>query len=40
VQGNPVDGDTVEIFTDGKWLARGAWSGSSQIRAGLDLRQG
>jgi hypothetical protein len=34
VQGNPVDGDTVEIFThDGKWLARGAWSGSSQIRA-------
>lgn len=34
VQGNPIDGDTVEIYTqDGKWLARGAWSGSSQIRA-------
>ena len=33
VQGNPIDGDTVEILThDGKWLARGAWSGSSQIR--------
>ncbi|WP_270657396.1 class I SAM-dependent methyltransferase [Aeromonas sp. Y293-4] len=34
VQGNPIDGDTVEIYAnDGKWLARGAWSGSSQIRA-------
>ncbi len=34
VQGNPIDGDTVEIYTnDGKWLARGARSGSSQIRA-------
>ena len=34
VQGNPIDGDTVEIYSnDGKWLARGAWSGSSQIRA-------
>ncbi|MBP8773201.1 MAG: class I SAM-dependent methyltransferase, partial [Aeromonadaceae bacterium] len=34
VEGNPVDGDTVEIYAnDGRWLARGAWSGSSQIRA-------
>ncbi|WP_407921454.1 hypothetical protein [Aeromonas taiwanensis] len=34
VQSNPIDGDTVEIYTnDGKWLARGVWSGSSQTRA-------
>jgi 23S rRNA (cytosine1962-C5)-methyltransferase len=33
VEGNPVDGQTVEVFTiDRKWLARGSYSSKSQIR--------
>ncbi len=33
VEGNPVDGQTVEVFTiDRKWLARGSFSSKSQIR--------
>ncbi|MCU0495067.1 MAG: class I SAM-dependent methyltransferase [Chloroflexaceae bacterium] len=34
VRGNPADGDVVEIqASSGEWLARGTWSGASQIRA-------
>jgi 23S rRNA (cytosine1962-C5)-methyltransferase len=34
VQGNPQPGDTVEVFDhEGRWLARAAFSPSSQIRA-------
>jgi 23S rRNA (cytosine1962-C5)-methyltransferase len=33
VEGNPIDGQTVEVFTsDTKWLARGSYSSKSQIR--------
>lgn len=33
VEGNPVDGQTVEVFTiDRQWLARGSYSSKSQIR--------
>jgi len=33
VEGNPVDGQTVELFTvDRQWLARGSYSSKSQIR--------
>jgi 23S rRNA (cytosine1962-C5)-methyltransferase len=33
VEGNPVDGQTVEVFTiDRQWLARGSFSSKSQIR--------
>lgn len=33
VEGNPVDGQTVEVFTaDRKWLGRGSYSSKSQIR--------
>jgi 23S rRNA (cytosine1962-C5)-methyltransferase len=36
VEGNPVDGQTVEVFTiDRKWLARGSYSSKSQIRVRL-----
>jgi 23S rRNA (cytosine1962-C5)-methyltransferase len=32
-EGNPVDGQTVEVFTsDSQWLARGSYSSKSQIR--------
>lgn len=34
VTGRPAPGETVEILShDGEWLARGAWSPESQIRA-------
>ncbi|MGL5949427.1 MAG: class I SAM-dependent methyltransferase [Aeromonas sp.] len=34
VEGEPVNGDSVEVYAaDGRWLARAAWSGASQIRA-------
>jgi 23S rRNA (cytosine1962-C5)-methyltransferase len=33
VEGDPVDGQTVEVFTkDTQWLARGSYSSKSQIR--------
>lgn len=33
VEGDPVDGQTVEVFTkDRQWLARGSYSAKSQIR--------
>ncbi|MBV7314105.1 class I SAM-dependent rRNA methyltransferase [Shewanella sp. NIFS-20-20] len=33
VKGKPVNGETVDVVAhDGKWLARGAWSESSQIQ--------
>lgn len=33
VEGNPIDGQTVEVFTiDRQWLARGSYSSKSQIR--------
>ena len=33
VEGSPVDGQTVEVFTvDRQWLARGSYSSKSQIR--------
>jgi 23S rRNA (cytosine1962-C5)-methyltransferase len=33
VEGNPADGQTVEVFTsDRQWLARGSYSSKSQIR--------
>jgi 23S rRNA (cytosine1962-C5)-methyltransferase len=33
VEGNPTDGQTVEVFTsDRQWLARGSYSSKSQIR--------
>jgi 23S rRNA (cytosine1962-C5)-methyltransferase len=33
VEGDPVDGQTVEVFTkDTQWLARGSYSAKSQIR--------
>lgn len=33
VEGNPVDGQTVEVFTtDRQWVARGSFSSKSQIR--------
>ncbi len=36
VEGNPTDGQTVEVFTiDRKWLARGSYSSKSQIRVRL-----
>jgi len=36
VEGNPVDGQTVEVFTtDRQWLARGSYSSKSQIRVRL-----
>lgn len=36
VQGRPERGDAVEVrAADGEWLARGAWSAGSQIRARL-----
>lgn len=36
VRGNPGDGDAVDVLgPDGEWLARGLWSGSSQIRVRL-----
>jgi 23S rRNA (cytosine1962-C5)-methyltransferase len=36
VEGNPADGQTVEVFTiDRKWLARGSYSSRSQIRVRL-----
>ena len=36
VRGAPRDGDAVEVFAnDGTWLARGTWSGVSQIRVRL-----
>ena len=36
VEGNPADGQTVEVFTpDRQWLARGSYSSKSQIRVRL-----
>jgi 23S rRNA (cytosine1962-C5)-methyltransferase len=36
IEGNAVDGQTVEVFTpDRKWLARGSYSSKSQIRVRL-----
>ena len=36
VRGAPRDGDAVEVYgNDGTWLARGTWSGVSQIRVRL-----
>jgi 23S rRNA (cytosine1962-C5)-methyltransferase len=36
VEGDPADGQTVEVFTnDRKWLARGSYSSKSQIRVRL-----
>ncbi|MBX0330338.1 class I SAM-dependent methyltransferase [Oscillochloris sp. ZM17-4] len=36
VRGDPVDGEPVDVLApSGDWLARGLWSGSSQIRARL-----
>jgi 23S rRNA (cytosine1962-C5)-methyltransferase len=36
VEGSPIDGQTVEVFTiDRKWLARGSFSSKSQIRVRL-----
>ena len=36
VEGNPSEGQTVEVFTiDRKWLARGSYSSKSQIRVRL-----
>lgn len=36
VEGNAVDGQTVEVFTyDNQWLARGSYSSKSQIRVRL-----
>ncbi len=36
VRGTPRDGDAVEVqASDGSWLARGTWSGASQIRVRL-----
>ncbi len=36
VRGAPADGDAVDVLAaDGSWLARGTWSGLSQIRVRL-----
>src|SRR5687768_13797738 len=36
VRGTPRDGDAVDVFdSSGSWLARGTWSGTSQIRVRL-----
>ncbi|NTW02699.1 MAG: methyltransferase, partial [Oscillochloris sp.] len=36
IQGTPIDGDAVDILApSGDWLARGLWSGRSQIRTRL-----
>jgi len=36
VRGNPADGDAVDVFgPGGEWLARGLWSGASQLRVRL-----
>jgi 23S rRNA (cytosine1962-C5)-methyltransferase len=36
VTGRPADGEAVDVLADdGRWLARGAWSGQSQIQVRL-----
>ena len=36
VEGSPGDGEAVDVYgQNGSWLARGTWSGSSQIRVRL-----